>query len=118
MDQALCRFGQIQLQMTTQAGVVIEYGQYHGTVPLTQCIENANFCLVKVQVPEAMDMEYFETAYLTVLTFFLPALKKKGYVPPIYPSFDLHHQCQNHRPPLLSKARPFAGPALLFNGAD
>jgi len=68
MDQAFGRFGQIQLQMATQPTVIIEYGQYRGAVPLTQCIENADFSLVKIQVPEAMDMGYFETAYLTVLT--------------------------------------------------
>ena len=67
MDQTFRRFGQIQLQMATQPTVIIEYSQYHGALPLTQCIEDADFCLVKVQVPEAMDMGYFETAYLTVL---------------------------------------------------
>ena len=52
MDQTFRRFGQIQLQMAAQPTVIIEYGKYHGAVPLAQCVENADFYLVKVYSPE------------------------------------------------------------------
>jgi hypothetical protein len=60
MDQALCRFGQICLQMAAKPGVVIEDGQGHGTMPFAFGVEDADFCLVKIQVPEAVDMGYFK----------------------------------------------------------
>ena len=56
MDQALCRFGQIQLQMTAKPRVIVDDGQCHGTVPCSLFVENADFGQVKIKVPEAMDM--------------------------------------------------------------
>lgn len=70
MDQALCRFGQIQLQMTAKPRVIIDDGQCHGTVPCALFVENADLGLVKIKVPEAMHMRCFEIAYFTMLTSF------------------------------------------------
>ena len=54
--------------------MVIEYGQHHGAMPFAFCVENTDSCLVKIQVPEAVNMGYFEGAYL-------PALAPKGGLP-------------------------------------
>ena len=67
MDQALCRFVQIHLQMAAKTGVVVEYGQHNGAVPFAVGIDDTDFGLMKVQVPQAMDIRHFEPSDFAVL---------------------------------------------------
>jgi hypothetical protein len=67
MDQALGRFGQVKLQMAAQPAVVVADGKGHGPMPFTRGIQDADFGLVKVQMPQAMDMGHFKAAHLPAL---------------------------------------------------
>ncbi len=64
VDEVLSRLRQIPLQVTTQAGVIIEDTQQHGLVPLPVCGQHFTGAFVKVQVPQLVDVADFVGALL------------------------------------------------------
>jgi len=66
VDQGLCRFCQIKLQMATQSGTVIKNGQGNRLLPASGRIEYFNSGLMIIEMPQGMDMGRFKTAYLTL----------------------------------------------------
>ncbi len=47
--------------------MIIEDSQGHGAMPFSRSIQNADFSLVEVQVPQTMDMRDFKAAHFAVL---------------------------------------------------
>lgn len=64
VDQTLGRFGQVELQVAAQPAVVITDGKSHGAMPLSRIIDDADPGLVKIQMPQAVDMGHLKAAHL------------------------------------------------------
>lgn len=57
--------------MAAQPAGVIAEGKGHGAMPFSRGVQDADFGLMEVQMPQAMNMGHFKTAHL-------PALKALG----------------------------------------
>ena len=70
VHQAFGGFRQIKLQMTAQPRVIVEDGKGHRTMPLARWVQDADFRLVKVQMPQTMNMADFITSHFPALETF------------------------------------------------
>ena len=67
VHEAFGRLGQIKLQMAAQPGAVVADGQRHGPMPAAGGVHDGDFGLVKVQMPEPVDMGHFLAAHFALL---------------------------------------------------
>ena len=75
MTEFLRALGQIPLRMATKPGMIIEQGQQNGISPVAIVQEHTRRAVMKIQMPQRVDVVTFITAHLAALEALLGGLR-------------------------------------------